>query len=418
MNTLPNDLLNCIAPHLKASELALLNLNDVSIDQEYLNTLRYKNRYRLAIKENNLNWINQYLPKYGDLLLRLYNYYKAGKNGQAIIECNSLASLYYYLEGLSIGQHCQLFFQYTQNLKCSNQAINGTWRGLSLFDDDTLKMIFLMNFEDQDFIVSTMKSWKQYEDIHLRYLAKYRKYQALEYFIDTCELQILSTDTILYLIANRGWGLLKNHEITFNTNSNMVWIGCLIGDLELLDFLEENSRGNFYVDLTTYMQDIPDEIYKHFKDRIPKITKECSACGQPQGIVFCKCGQRKLIPYKQSKPNQYTRRIMKELRPFFTDKFLVHLVDIIDSIQYKSWIEQIILKLVRYYIFNNQLETVRIILEIVFKIKNQQSFAIFSTLCDFIAVDINPESDACYNLLRYRSCTFEVFDSLDVMSLL
>ena len=409
MNTLPTDLLNLIIPYLKSSALVLLRFNNIDVDKEYLNLSMYKDRYKLAIKRNNLNWIHQYNEIYSDQIIKLYNNYKAGKNGQVGVRVDTLQLLCCYLEGLSVGQHSQLFNQYSQSLIPNYQMVD-TWKG-SYLHYDALKIEFLMNFKDQDYIIQTLESWDRQDDVYLSCLAKHEKYQALEYFINAYEIKTLSLMTMLYLFANHNWKLAEDYEIKFNSHRNAIFIGCLTGDLELLDFLEENTRGDFYVNLASYLPDMPDDIYKHFKDRIP-------ICSQPQGIVFCKCSGKKAIPYKPSKPNHYNKRIMKELRPFFTNGFMMHLVDNVRYIQHYTWVKQTILELVRYYIINNEPKTVKVIIEIIFKIKNQQSFMIFEALCEFITNRLKSESDVCNNLLRYRSCTFEVFNSIDVMNLL
>lgn len=181
MNTLPQDLINLITSKIRTSDCLLLGI-ETADNQPYLDLITVKARLELALVNKNIGWVHQIIRyiddkkvlttysiinlfiepepfhlfeyvvekwKFGregiNELRQRHNYYIRGLQGDTAL-CNQLDPRYEseYIKGLSIGQHYQLFDQYATN--------------------PTLMWFNILNFEDEDYIISKIDSIK--ETIH------------------------------------------------------------------------------------------------------------------------------------------------------------------------------------------------------------------------------------------------------------
>lgn len=395
MDTLPPDLVNCITNFLKVSNLVLLGINNQDIDDEYLRIVSYKGRHKLAIKNNNLSWINEaldYMCTDGMKFVtnKHYRCYKDGKNGLDRKPIDKL-SLWFYTEGLAVGQHKELFDIYAP---LKHEFLIPMWKPfnhwMQLFE-------VLMNFNDEDFIIKRMKLMfenSKHEDLWFvcSTLAENKKYRALRYFIENYNIAVLDWRTVLYLIANENWRFMLNLiGVKIGITSEVIYVAAILRDLELMDFIlkqySDESRYRFYQILWKYLPSLPCEVYEHFKERFSDANFE---------------------------PNHYHRKVNLLLEPYFCSEFLGHL-DLIDN---PSWFSNIIEELIQHYININRLDVVRSIINILFQEKHEQSYQMFKEIRTFLACNIRPVREYCMGFKNKRDYTFEQFKICDISALI
>lgn len=389
MNTLPLDLINHITNFLKASSLVLLNINNQAIDDEYLSIITYKPRHKLAIKKNNLSWINEILDhpaaaNMESITNKHYRFYKDGKDGLNR-KFTIQSSLWFYIEGLAVGQHKELF---DVHAPLKYEFFIPSWR---LFSPMVHIFDILMNFNDEDYIINKINlMFEDHEDLWFvcQILARNKKYCALQYFIVNHNIKVLDSRTCLSLMARRNWKFM--FDVGIEVNPEMIYVSAILSDLELMDFIlkqcPEQSQHRFYQILSIYLPTLHSDIYKHYKGKFSN---------------------------DDFKPNHYYRNINQLLQPYYCSEVLEY-ITILDS---PSWFIYIIEELIQHYINTNQLSIIRSILNILFEEKTEQSYQMFKEICTFFVCNLQLVHEYRMKFSKKNNYSFEEFINLDIGSL-
>lgn len=259
MDTLPHDLINLITKHIRASDCFLLSIQTLD-NQPYLNLITVKARLKLALKENNSGWIHQALnfindnftyidefvialsTKY-DLDLGLnfveigekdYNScYILGKKGDDS-NVNWLGDAYItsaFVKGLSKGQHHKLFDRYATTFCLVSDHI--------------------MNFKDEDYIISTIKRRfltfllpdRRNYNLIFNIALQNNKFKVIQYLLDN-HMGMLDDRLIPYLIHT---GRYQNEK--FNNKCVLklsIYQACIDSNIGALNYIYEKSKNTAF----------------------------------------------------------------------------------------------------------------------------------------------------------------------------
>lgn len=244
MDTLPSDLVGLIKKLINASVAVLINI-DIGDSTEYVSTLSTRKRLKIALKNNHINWILetinpdflgkqppppivlQLLPKRIGYFDDYFQPYYLGKDGIDLGEQlkNKGTSFCFYLEGLSRGQHKELFDKYVDSIPVIEvpKAVDQCCRrhrtdydileftGYPDFNEGSysyIRFVLLMDFDDEDYIIQKLDMWPMKYKKITTLLSYRKKYKALEHVILKNQSTSIDVSVVYNLIANNKTDLL------------------------------------------------------------------------------------------------------------------------------------------------------------------------------------------------------------------
>ena len=208
MNTLPDDLKGLIRSLIPATHAIQL-----SIDEDYSpysNIIDTRKRIKLAIKQKNWGLLHIYFDRKFVLHIpKNRSSYYLGIEG---VSCQpkTCEDLVHYVEGLSVGQHKQLFEHYCQFLYIDREVKlkdkKTRWRISFLVDDvEVLKLYLLLNFDDEQYAIDRMfpddnDLYHVYKHLFSNSL-KFRRYEVAKEILTRCEINFRHISLYLQLGA-------------------------------------------------------------------------------------------------------------------------------------------------------------------------------------------------------------------------
>lgn len=159
MDTLPDDLKGLIRNLIPATHAIQLGIDDDY--SPYSNIIDIRKRIKLAIKQRNWGLLHVYfIGRYVLHAPKNRSSYYLGVEG---VSCQpkTCEDLVHYVEGLSVGQHKQLFEHYCQFLYIDKQVKlkdKKTKQRISFLIEDVkvLKLYLLLNFDDEQYAIDRM----------------------------------------------------------------------------------------------------------------------------------------------------------------------------------------------------------------------------------------------------------------------
>lgn len=264
MDTLPQDLINLISKHIRASDCFLLSIRTPD-NQPYLNLITVKARLKLALKERNVGWIHQivkyfehsgvldidhrsivwlllkynfksmfdhlYSPKYEQFIYSPLSYdcYIDGKRGDDSKYNTYDPSTYtnMFIKGLSKGQHHDLFDRYATT--------------------SSLISSYIMNFKDEEYIISKIKDLVKSCHYHVQLFnesLKIKKFKVAQYLLDHHKNNISTVDSCLgaYLIHTKQYRD-KYYKWTVSLKFS-IYQACIDSNFEALDHIYNSLDDN------------------------------------------------------------------------------------------------------------------------------------------------------------------------------
>lgn len=265
MDTLPQDLIRLITNFIRTSDCLLLSI-ETPDNQPYLDLVTVKARLKLALKEKNVGWIHQiikylenndvlkidhrsivwlllkynfesildylYSLPHGNFMFLPESYYRYidGKRGDMLKDNTNEPNKYMniYIEGLSKGQHYELFDQYATTF--------------------SLVSSYIINFKDEEYIISkiknTAKSGHNCTEIFEKSLNA-KKFKVAQYLIDHRRNNIHINDCGIsaYLIHTKQYDD-KNYVWTISLKFS-IYQACIDSNFEALNHIYDSFDDNY-----------------------------------------------------------------------------------------------------------------------------------------------------------------------------
>lgn len=309
MDSLCQDLQRTIYTFLKVSQLIFLNV-ETKDNEVYLDLILISDRYNLALKNENIAWILETIDKSEQLTTQytviqgittskelhldyysLCHYY--GKKGKSIerfsrsdldlMQIN--IGMLYYVGGLAIGQHYDLFDKYFQRLNPDvlrrvmytqyfRDLIYVGYQTYCMYKDHNITR-FILSFDDEEQIIVKIKSLCLHCNDSVRRilfegLFNKKKYKAVSYLLTTTDMLdsemldiFVDNNAISMLDQNKFLQDIEHYLLNSNKHSYEILIikMCLLGSTDALKIAIKCIRNNqeffdiikeYYLDMNVY----------------------------------------------------------------------------------------------------------------------------------------------------------------------
>lgn len=348
MDTFPQDLIKPITNLIRTSDCLLLGL-ETPDNRPYLSLATLKARLKLALKYNNVGWVHQiakYLQecytgsidtrfivklqlKYKSKLFDIfhfisprsyycdaYDHYLHGKRGdQSIMNANTDTFCRgRFVEGLSKGQHYELFEKYA-------------------FDVYT-NFFYIANFEDEDYIINKLNLTINREHQLFSRLfdtaIRLKRFKVVRYLLDKHKKKFSRTTCCIigYLIHTneyKGEKYDSTGELKY-----AIFSACLISNYEALDYIYNNSnKKSFRKVLSTSLitKELEQYALEHFKLRVKNNDPLINSVSKLR-LYIDQCSHFRSSPYSI----EYHSGVFE----FIVDLLIDHYIEIDDMIGLKA----------------------------------------------------------------------------------